>query len=192
MGYNLFCRIDLIWKEVEVAMATMKDVALKAGVALGTVSRVVNNNSGVKDATRIKVEKAIKEMNYRPNEAARDFKKQRSRTIALIIPTIWHPFYSEFAYYVERNLSYKGYKTILCNSKNDVDREINYINMLEKNKIDGIIAITYSKVIDQYIYSKLPIISIDRHFTEGVVTVASDHYEGGKIAAYELLKKRLQ
>ena len=79
-------------------MATMKDVAKKAGVGLGTVSRVINNHPSVKDATRVKVQKAIKELDYSPNIIARNLKVSQSETIALIIPTIWHLFFSEFAY----------------------------------------------------------------------------------------------
>ena len=55
-------------------MATMKDVAKKAGVGLGTVSRVINNHPSVKDATRVKVQKAIKELDYSPNIIARNLK----------------------------------------------------------------------------------------------------------------------
>ncbi|WP_423189879.1 LacI family DNA-binding transcriptional regulator [Alkalibacterium sp. f15] len=170
-------------------MTTMKDVAVKAGVGLGTVSRVINNAGPVKDSTRRKVERVIKELNYQPNEAARNFKMQQSLSIALIVPTVWHPFYSEFSYYVERELLNNNYKTILCNSQNEVEREIQYITMLQKNKIDGIIAITYSKEIDQYVTSNLPMVSIDRHFTEDVVNITSDHYSGGFLAASELSKR---
>ena len=82
-------------------MATMKDVAKLAGVGVGTVSRVINKNESVKESTRLKVEKAIKELNYTPNEIARTLKISQSKTIALILPTIWHPFFSELAYYTE-------------------------------------------------------------------------------------------
>lgn len=170
-------------------MANMKDVAREAGVGLGTVSRVINKNGPVKQSTRLKVEKAIETLKYKPNEVARNFKMQQTRSVALIVPTIWHPFFSKFAYHVETILSENGYKMILCNSHSDVANEINYITMLEKNKIDGLIAITYSKDLDQYITSNLPIVSIDRHFTEDVVYVTSDNANGGRIAASELIKR---
>jgi len=172
-------------------MVTIKEVALRAGVGIGTVSRVFNNKGAVSKVTRAKVEKAIKELNYEPNEIARNFKMQQSQSIALIIPTIWHPFYSEFAFYVESTLSEQGFKVILCNSKNDPQKEINYINMLIKNKIDGIIAITYND-IDQYVFNNLPLVSIDRHFTEDIVYVTSDNYGGGVLAAQELIKRNCQ
>ncbi|MYL32156.1 substrate-binding domain-containing protein [Pontibacillus yanchengensis] len=170
-------------------MSTMKDVAQKAGVGLGTVSRVINRTGSVKESTRIKVEQAIKDLNYQPNEVARNFKMQQSQSVALIVPSIWHPFFSEFAYFVEKTLSSNGYKMILCNSESDAQKEINYINMLEKNKIDGLIAITYSEDIDQYVSSNLPIVSIDRHFTEDVVYITSDNHKGGQMAAQQLVNR---
>ena len=85
-------------------MATMKDVAQRAGVGVGTVSRVINRVPGVKESTLIKVNQAIKELNYIPDEYARGLKTKSSRTIALILPSVWYPFFSEFAYYVEKRL----------------------------------------------------------------------------------------
>jgi LacI family transcriptional regulator len=170
----------------------MKDVAQKANVGVGTVSRYINQPDSLKESTRLKVERAIQELQYEPNEAARNFKKRQSQSIALIIPTVWHPFYSEFAYHVERELFRRQFKLILCNSRNEVEREIEYIDMLKKNQIDGIIAITYSEEIDSYVTSNLPIVSIDRHFREDVVYVSSDHFKGGQIAIEELLKRGCQ
>lgn len=168
-------------------MATMKDVAKLAGVGVGTVSRVINKNESVKESTRLKVEKAIKELNYTPNEIARTLKISQSKTIALILPTIWHPFFSEIAYYTEENVSKRGFKMILCNSSSKKEKEIEYLDMLKQNKVDGIIAITYND-IDRYVSSNLPIVSIDRHFSEGVAYVTSDNYNGGKLAVNKLIE----
>ncbi|MBN9653486.1 LacI family DNA-binding transcriptional regulator [Halobacillus sp. GSS1] len=170
-------------------MVNMKDVAKEAGVGLGTVSRVINKNGPVKESTRLKVEQAIEALKYKPNEVARSFKMQQTHSIALIVPSIWHPFFSKFAYHTEERLSMHGYKMILCNSQDDVAKEINYLSMLEKNKMDGLIAITYSHDLDQYISSQLPIVSIDRHFTEDVAYVTSDNEEGGRLAASKLIEK---
>lgn len=87
--------------------ATMKDVAKLAGVSLGTVSRVVNH-ARVKEKTKDKVESAINELAYIPDDYARGLKTNRSMFVALILPSIWHPFFSEFAYYVETELTKRG------------------------------------------------------------------------------------
>lgn len=164
----------------------MKDVAQRAGVSVGTVSRVINHVPGVKKSTLVKVEEAIKELNYIPDEYARGLKTKSSRTIALILLSIWHPFFSEFAYYVEKRLYKEDYKLLLCNSNGDPEEEAKYIKMLKQNKIDAIIAITYSD-IEQYIYSNIPFVSLDRYFDKKVSYVTSDNYNGGKLAAKELL-----
>lgn len=168
-------------------MATMKDVAQRAGVGVGTVSRVINRVPGVKESTLIKVNQAIKELNYIPDEYARGLKTKSSRAIALILPSVWHPFFSEFAYYVEKRLGKENYKLLLCNSNDNTTEEAKYIKMLKQNKIDAIIAITYSD-IEQYIYSNIPFVSLDRYFDKKVSYVTSDNYEGGKLAARKLLE----
>ena len=165
----------------------MKDVAQRAGVGVGTVSRVINHVPGVKESTLIKVNQAIKELNYIPDEYARGLKTKSSRTIALILPSVWYPFFSEFAYYVEKRLGKENYKLLLCNSNDNTTEEAKYIKMLKQNKIDAIIAITYSD-IEQYIYSNIPFVSLDRYFDKKVSYVTSDNYEGGKLAARKLLE----
>ena len=75
-------------------MVTIKAVAKEAGVSVGTVSNVINNIQ-VKASTKEKVEAAIKKLNYEPNVYARGFKINKTNTIALILPTIWNPFFSE-------------------------------------------------------------------------------------------------
>lgn len=167
--------------------ATMKDVARLAGVGVGTVSRVINGVT-VKPLTKEKVDVAIKELNYTPNEYARGLKTNKTQTVALIIPTIWHPFFSEFAYYVEEYLSKQNYKLFLCNSDGKVSKEKEYIQMVKQNKVDGIIGITYSDV-DQYISANLPFVSVDRHFSEDVCYVTADNLAGGRIAAKELVER---
>ncbi|MGM0123536.1 LacI family transcriptional regulator [Enterococcus sp. AZ194] len=170
--------------------ATMKDVAKLAGVGVGTVSRVINGVK-VKDSTLEKVNKAIEELGYEPDIYARGMKTNRSNTIALIVPTIWHPFFSEFGFHVEKELKALGYKIFLCNSTGDPAVEDEYIQMIKQNKVDGIIGITYTD-IDKSVSSDIPFVSIDRHFTSKVAIVAADSKEGGEIAFNELNKRGCQ
>lgn len=166
---------------------TMKDVAKQAGVSVGTVSRVINHEQGIKKVTLEKVNKAIKELNYVPDNYARGMKTNRTETVALIVPTIWHPFFSEFAFYVEKELSQINYKLLLCNT-DGFKKEVEYINMLQQNKVDGIIAITYSPIED-YLNSNIPFVSIDRSYgNKDIPWVSSDNFSGGQKAAQVLLE----
>ncbi|HRF52402.1 MAG TPA: LacI family DNA-binding transcriptional regulator, partial [Trichococcus flocculiformis] len=166
----------------------MKDVAALANVGVGTVSRVLNSSGSVKESTRRKVEAAMKELNYIPNAYARGLKMNKTNTVALIIPTIWHPFFSEFAYYVESNLAEHKYKMLLCNSDVSSDKELEYIQMVQENKVDGIIGITYSD-LDNFVSSHLPFVTIDRHFKEETVCVTSDNFHAGQLAVEKLVEK---
>lgn len=168
-------------------MSSIKDVAILAGVGVGTVSRVINNVGAVKPETRNKVQAAIKELNYVPNEVARNFKMQKSKMVALMLPSIWHPFFSELAYYIEDELDSEGYKLMLCNSGGKPEKELYYLDMLQQNKVAGILGITYND-IDNKVTSEIPIISIDRHFNKSITCVTSDNFEGGRLALQELVK----
>lgn len=165
---------------------TMKDVAKEAGVALGTVSKVINNIS-VGEEYKIKVNEAIKKLGYEVDIYARGMKKQKTDTIALIIPNLLNPFFASFAYYLEFELSKYNYKLLLCNSDGHAEKEVRYINMAKQNKVDGIVGITYSD-IDQEISNNCKFVSIDRHFSNSDIPyVSSDNYEGGRVAAQKLI-----
>lgn len=167
---------------------TMKDVAKRAGVSVGTVSRVINQEPGIKDITLQKVHAAIEELNYIPDVYARGMKKNKTETVALIIPSVWHPFFGEFAFHVEVALSRRNYKLLLCNISGP-KREIDYLTMLQQNKVDGIIAITYSP-IDDYLSSNIPFVSIDRTYeNKKIACVSSDNQSGAELAADILMEK---
>lgn len=176
---------------MEKKSITMKDVAQLAGVSVGTVSRVINQEKGLKATTLVKVEAAIEELHYVPNVYARGMKTSRTDTIALIIPTIWHPFFGEFAFHVETILSQKNYKLLLCNT-DGAKKDLEYLTMLQQNKVDGIIAVTYNP-IDDYLASNIPFVSIDRTYSgKDIVCVSSDNKKGGQLAAEKLLEKGCQ
>ena len=166
---------------------TMKDVAKEAGVALGTVSKVINGIP-VGEEYRLKVEKAIKLLNYEVNTYARGLKTNRTNLIALIIPDNINPFFSSFAHYVEASLYQERYKLMLCCSDGIREKEIEYLNLCSQNKVDGIIALTYSD-IGSYVSKTIPLVSFDRHFDNNFTPmVSSDNYTGGMIATEKLLE----
>ncbi|MFQ9520302.1 MAG: LacI family DNA-binding transcriptional regulator [Turicibacter sp.] len=168
-------------------MIGIKDVAKHAGVAIGTVSRVINNHSTVNPEIRERVLKSIEELNYIPDEVARSFKLRTTKMVAFLIPSIWNPFFSELAHYVEDELDKNGYKLLLCNSGGKPEKEKYYLEMLKQNKVAGILGITYNQHQNE-INSKIPFVSIDRLFSEDVPCVTSDNYNGGQLAAQNLIE----
>ena len=168
-------------------MATIRDVAVDAGVSVGTVSKVLNNLY-VKPGNREKVEASIKKLDYRVNTYARGLKAQQTHTVAILIPDLINPFFAMLVNDVEQVLAALGYRLLLCNSHNNADRELAYLNMARQNKVDGLIALTYSN-LDEYLEAGLPVVSIDRHFSrQGICCVSGDNAEGGRLAAQQFIK----
>ncbi|GBD67308.1 LacI family DNA-binding transcriptional regulator [Tetragenococcus halophilus] len=168
-------------------MANMNDVAKLAGVSRGTVSNYINGVK-VKAVLAERIEVAIKELNYVPNQSARALKKQTSDTVAFILPTIWTPFFAELTHYIQLELQKNNLKMLLCNSNNEFTLELDYVKMAKEEKVKGIITISYSD-IEPYITSNLPIVSIERYFNQRVPFVTSDNFQGARLAAHELHKR---
>ena len=95
-------------------MATLKDVASLAGVTVTTVSRMMNGRCNVSPATRAKIEDAMKELDYHPNEFARGLAKKTSNIIGLIVPSAKNYFFASVIEYVEAYASENGCKLLLC------------------------------------------------------------------------------
>lgn len=169
-------------------MPSIKDVARLAGVSVTTVSRVMNNRGYISEKTRNKVKNAMEELNYHPNEIAKSLFRQKSNIIGLILPDISVNFYSEVTKYIEEILYENGYKLMLCNAYNSKDREKEYINMLQANKVDGIIIGSHTLEIEDYLKVSLPIIALDRNLGDKIPIVCANHGEGGILAANHLIR----
>lgn len=162
---------------------TMKDVALEAGVALGTVSKVINGLP-VGESYRIRVEEAIKKLNYHVNSYAQGLKASKTYTVALLIPNTYHPFFGKLTYQINLSLSKRKYRMLLCCTEYDHTLEQEYITMAQQNKVDGIIGLTYNP--DLRVEEDIPFVSIDRPMGSHIPCVASDNFAGGQMAAEKL------
>ncbi|REJ10991.1 LacI family DNA-binding transcriptional regulator [Halobacillus trueperi] len=172
-------------------MVTIKDVAREAGVSVATVSRVLNDNGYVGADTRKKVMEAIAELNYSPNEVARSLYKRESRLIGLLLPDITNPFFPQLARGVEDELSQAGYRLLLGNSDENIQKELDYIQTFVQNNVVGII--TATNHVDYKIYEALdlPLVLLDRA-SENYPAVFADGREGGRLAAKTLIEKGAQ
>lgn len=119
----------------------IRDIAREAGVSVATVSRVLNHPDQVTEKTRDHVLSIMKELEYTPNWFARGLNLNRTGVIALMIPNIMNPIYTEIAKGVEEVAHNKGYYTLLCNSEDMPQKETAYIEMLLHRKVDGLIFI---------------------------------------------------
>ena len=167
---------------------TIKDVAKYAGVGVGTVSRVINNEKAVGEKTRKKVLDAMKTLNYSRNNMAFRLRKNETRIIALLVPVVNHPFFAKLAYYVEDEASNFGYSVILVSSQQKVDKETEIITKITHREVDGAVFVTHYMHEEEEL-QKCPIVSIDRTFGENIPYVTSDNYDATKKAIKYMIER---
>lgn len=164
---------------------TMKDVATEAGVALGTVSRVINGMP-VGAEYQKRVEAAIAKLDYQVNSYARGLKTNKTNCLALIIPNTHTPFFGSLTNAIHMVAASRGYRLVLCLSDYDASREQLFVEMAQQNRVDGIIGLTYNPNL--IIPDGLPFITIDRYFSATIPCVSSDNFGGGRMASEKLIE----
>lgn len=170
-------------------MATIQDVAKHAHVGVGTVSRVLSGNGYVKQETRDRIERSIAELDYTPNQMARNLFFSRSQIVAVIVPEVGHPFFAQFVSAVEAALCEKGYQTMICNTYYEKNYERRYLDLLKQKRVDGIIFGAHTtQDISRYKAIKRPIVALDRDLGEDIPCVMADHEMGGRMAAEEMIR----
>ncbi|MFV0366403.1 MAG: LacI family DNA-binding transcriptional regulator [Mangrovibacterium sp.] len=148
-------------------MASMNEVAKRAGVSIATVSRVLNNNESVNEDTRNKILAAIKELKYSPSRVAKRLRSKNGggNMIGIMIPDISNPFYVEVLKGIESIAFEQGYVTIFCNFEQSEEKETAYLKILESEAIDGLIAASVNDVnpiLERMLNAGLPVVCVDR------------------------------
>lgn len=178
-------------KAEQSAEATISDVALHAGVSTATVSRVIAGVGYVAAKTREKVNKSITALNYQPSSIAQSLRRQSTSMIGLILTDIQNPFYPEMVRGIEDEVQRRGYSLILCNSADDPEREISYLDFLASHRAAGIIVCAdgvlkrhRTKLLSQR--AKIILVNVQKEDSD-LPTVSSQDFEGGELAAKHLV-----
>lgn len=124
---------------MEKQNVTIYDVARESGVSMATVSRVLNGNSNVRQATKEKVLKVIDDLDYRPNAVARGLASKKTTTVGVIIPDVTDGYFSSLARGIDDIATMYKYNIILANSDDNPDKEASVLNTLLSKQVDGII-----------------------------------------------------
>jgi LacI family transcriptional regulator len=124
---------------VERGVVSIRDVARRAAVSVGTVSNVLNRPELVSAARRESVRRAITELGFVPNESARHLRRGHGRTIGLVVLDVANPFFTDVARGVEDAANAAGLVVILCNSNEDRAREAGYLDVLEEQRVQGVL-----------------------------------------------------
>ncbi|HAU5474378.1 transcriptional regulator RbsR [Cronobacter sakazakii] len=175
-------------------MATMKDVARLAGVSTSTVSHVINKDRFVSEAIRLRVEEAIRTLNYAPSALARSLKLNQTRTIGMLITASSNPFFSELVRGVERSCFERGYSLVLCNTDGDEQRMNRNLETLLQKRVDGLLLLCTethqpSPAIMKR-YPAIPTVMMDwSPFDGGSDVIQDNSLLGGDIATRYLIDK---
>lgn len=121
-------------------MANIQQVAKQAGVSVATVSRVLNRQNTVSAKTKMRVEEAIKKLNYEPSLLGRNLRTSESRLLLILIPTISNPFYLEIIKGIEQVAISQHYNILLCETDSNPNKENIYFDLVRKKMADGIIS----------------------------------------------------
>lgn len=172
--------------------AGVKDVAAAAGVSLGTVSNVLNRPEMVSPTTRAKVEAAMASLGFVRNESARQLRAGSSRIIAYLMLDAGNPFFTDVARGVEEAAQKAGLSVFLCNSNEDAAREADYLDLLEQQRVQGVLITPINP--DSSRLSNLPnrgtpVVVVDRAIDDGEhCSVAVDDVLGGEVALAHLIE----
>ena len=174
---------------------TIHDIAEKLKITASTVSRALNNNPRISEATRKAVQKAAKQLNYQPNNIAAALRNGKSHIIGVIVPTADRSFFSSIVRGVEEIANKINYKVIICQSYDNYDKEVQTIEALLSARVDGIIASIGKNTEDFSHFKKaqdkgLPVVLFDRTTDELEVSqVMIDDYRGAFMATEHLIEQ---
>ena len=153
---------------------TMSDVARLAGVGTMTVSRVLSGAVPVSEETASRVQIAIAQLHYRPNELARAFRGQRSRSIGLIIPYLYDPFFANCAHAVTTAAREHGYSVIITTSNENADTEYAEAERMLQRHVDGLVIIPAKfrqSRLSRSLFGKTPVVAFDRPVSDMTLDV---------------------
>ena len=171
----------------------MRDVAEKAGVSIKTVSRVVNDQGEISEATRQRVLAAIAELGYRPSRVARALVTQSSCTVGLVVADISNPFFPEVARGVLDTAQANDYNVFLCNTGGDLKQELNTLHSLADLGVDGVIIHpTYKSQanLKSFVEHYRPLVVVNFPFEHaGVSQIIVDNERGARLAVEYLIEQ---
>jgi LacI family transcriptional regulator len=170
---------------------SIKDVAERAGVSVGTVSNVLNRPDIVSEASRGRVREAIEALGFVRNEPARQLRTGGSRTLAYVVLDASNPFFTDVAAGVEEVAADAGVAVYLCNSRESAERESYYLEVLGEQRVKGVLVTPVGSdtaALDALANRQVPLVLVDREDPDGrYCSVAVDDVLGGEIALRHLV-----
>jgi DNA-binding LacI/PurR family transcriptional regulator len=145
---------------------TIRDVAKAAGSSVSTISAALNNSDYVSAAMRSRIEEAIKELRYRPNDLARGLRLQKTHSIAIVVPDLSNNFYIELVRGTKDYSASANYTVLIGDSRESWDEERNYLDSFHRRRVDGIVRVPAMNAGGgkaRSVLGNLPVVYADRH-----------------------------
>jgi LacI family transcriptional regulator len=179
--------------QATIRRRSIRDVALLAGVSVGTVSNVLNNPNLVAEATRDRVQRAIDDLGFVRNGSARQLRAGKSRAVGAIVLDVANPFFTEVTRGIEDRLREANCLLVLCSSDDSVDKEAHYLGVLEEQRVRGLLITPATRdVVSLERLQRLgtTVVLLDRTSpTPDLCSVAVDDVRGGELAGSHLLER---
>src|SRR3954454_4371082 len=176
-----------------VRSASVKDVALAAGVSLGTVSNVLNRPDRVSASTRGRVETAMAELGFVRNESARQLRAGTSRTLAYVMLDAGNPFFTDVAQGMEVAAEQADLSLVLCNSGQRAERESQHLQLLQQQRVQGILVTPVNPEaaeLDEIRRRGTPVVIVNRTRSDSTFcSVAVDDLLAGRLAVEHLVDR---
>jgi LacI family transcriptional regulator len=173
------------------ARPSIQDVARLAGVSLGTVSNVLNNPDMVRAATAEKVLKAIDQLGFVRNDAARQLKAGKSLTLGMVVYDLANPFFTEVGRAAENAAAENGYAVLMGNTDHRREREKQYLQLFDQQRVAGVLVSPTADIyeqIDELRVHGTQVVLLDRKADAArCCSVSVDDFAGGRVAVEHLL-----
>ena len=174
-----------------MSASSVRDVALRAGVSVGTVSNVLNHPEKVSPSAVERVQRAIDELGFIRNDAARQLRNGRSRTIGMVVLDVRNPFFTDLARGAEDEAAGSGLTVTLGNSDENPAREATYLDLFEQQRVYGVVISAYADITERLTRLKqrgIPAVLVDRSSPDSAFSsVAVDDLAGGRLAVEHLI-----
>lgn len=172
---------------------TIKDISRIAGVSTAAVSIVLNGKPGVSEATRYRILRVARELNYTPNLVARSLVRRRSKSVALMITSPRNPIFPEIAAGIEEVLREHDYSLAIFSTFDDKELDAKQLENSKARGVDGIIVsstLVDNPTITRFVAEEFPVVSVLRHVhdCEELDFVIVDNFKGGYMAAEHLAR----
>jgi len=174
-------------------MSSIKKVAEVAGVSVGTVSHVITGSVPVSEPLRLKVQAAIRDLNYHPNHVARSLKTSKTRTLGMMVPDMTIPFFPQVIHGAETAARQRGYSLIAVNSDDDCERQKELLSLMRSQRVEGILLViaaapTPVNQVARILEAGIPIVCVDRVPDRVPVdSVSVEDFEGAQLGIEHLI-----